>query len=182
MVAQALHHPVGLLLKAQGMTVAFLDVDGVLTDGGLHYASRGELIKRFHVLDGYGIQLLRASGIEPVVISGRDSRPLRARVRELGIAQAHFGVGDKCQQATQVLHTLGQPWSRAAAMGDDWPDLALMRRCALAVAPPDAHVEVLSIADHVTSRRGGQGAVRDFCDLLLLASGKYAQLLADAGA
>ncbi len=179
MQAVARHSP-QLLLKAQGVGVAFFDVDGVLTDGGLFFSGAGESIKRFHVQDGYGIGLLRASGIVPVVISGRDSKPLRVRLKALGIERAYCGVKDKHQVAQTVLQDLQMVWEQAAVIGDDWPDLPLIQRCRVSAAPPDAHAEVLAAVDWVTRRRGGQGAARDFCDLLLMATGRYAQQLRDA--
>lgn len=172
--------PAELLLKAQGVRVAFFDVDGVLTDGGLYFTARGETIKRFHVLDGYGIGLLRASGIVPVVITGRDSKPLRVRLAALGIDEVFCGVKDKARVAEARLQALQLAWDQAAVIGDDWPDLPLMRRCRFSAAPPDAHEEVLSVVDFVTTRRGGHGAAREFCDLLLMAGGQYAQHLWDA--
>jgi len=178
----ALQHPPELLLKAQDIRVAFFDVDGVMTDGGLYFSATGETIKRFHVLDGYGIRLLRKSGIVPVVITGRDAKALRVRLQALGVVDAYFGVDDKREAATASLHKLSLPWDQAAVIGDDWPDLPLVRRCGFSAAPPNAHGEVLAAVDFVTRRPGGQGAVRDFCDLLLTAAGKYAQLLEDAGA
>lgn len=178
----ALRHPPELLLKAQGVRVAFLDVDGVLTDGGLYFSAAGETVKRFHVLDGYGIRLLRTSGIVPVVITGRDAKALRVRLKALGIVDAYFGVDDKLAAGQASLHKLGLQWDQAAVIGDDWPDLPLIRRCAFSAAPPNAHEEVLAAVDFVTQRPGGQGAVRGFCDLLLTAAGTYAQLLEAARA
>ena len=171
-----------LLLKAQGVRVAFFDVDGVLTDGGLYFSASGETIKRFHSLDGHGIKLLQGAGIVPVVITGRDSKPLRVRLKALGIGRAHYAVEDKRQAAEASLRELNLGWAQAAVIGDDWPDLALMRRCAFSASPPNAHDEVLAAVDFVTVRPGGGGAVREFCDVLLLAAGKYAQLLEDARA
>ncbi len=171
-----------LLLRAQGVRVAFFDVDGVLTDGGLYFSESGETLKRFHTLDGYGLKLLQRAGIEPVVITGRESTPLRRRIEALGIAHVHYGTEDKHPAAETSLRTLGLGWHQAAAMGDDWPDLPVMRSSALAVAPPGAHIEVRATAHHVTRARGGEGAAREFCDLLLIASGGYcAQLAAAAG-
>lgn len=180
LMAPHIHHAPELLLKAQGVSVAFFDVDGVLTDGGLYFSEKGETVKRFHTLDGYGFKLLRSAGIEPVIVTGRDSRPLRLRLQALGVVHAHFKVEDKHAAAESTLQTLGLQWNQAAVIGDDWPDLALMQRCAFAAAPPNAHDEVLAVADYVTCRRGGNGAVREFCDLLLVASGKYARLLQEA--
>lgn len=173
-------HPAELLLKAQGVRIAFFDVDGVLTDGGLYFTARGETIKRFHVLDGHGMVLLRASGIVPVIISGRDARPLRLRLAALGVDHVYCGVKDKAAVAQAHLAQVQLAWEKAAVIGDDWPDLPLMQRCRFSAAPPNAHAEVLAVVDYVTARPGGQGAARDFCDLLLMAAGTYAQQLRKA--
>lgn len=182
-----------LLLRGQGIKVAFFDVDGVLTDGGLYFSeypdgheharnmegfkSSGEIIKRFNTLDGHGLKLLQKAGITPVVITGRDSSVLRGRLQALGIIHCHFGTEDKRPAAEKTLKALGLDWNSAAAMGDDWPDLPVMGRAALSCAPANAHLEVRSRAHHVTQARGGHGAAREFCDLLLVASGHYAQVL-----
>ena len=179
-MAPALNFPPELLLKAQGIRVAFFDVDGVLTDGGLYFTEAGETIKRFNTLDGHGLKLLQRAGITPAVITGRDSKPLRMRLAALGIEHVHYGTEDKRPAAEQTLKTLGLDWHQAAAMGDDWPDLAVMRRCTLACAPQNAHAEVKSDSHYVTRAKGGHGAVRELCDLLLVASGKYAGLLEES--
>ncbi len=175
----AIHFDPELLLKAQGIRVAFFDVDGVLTDGGLLFSESGETLKRFNTLDGHGLKLLQKVGITPVVITGRDSKPLRTRLAALGITHAHFGTEDKRPAAEETLKTLGLDWDAAAAMGDDWPDLPVMRRCAFACAPVNAHVEVTAMAHYVTTARGGEGAAREFCDVLLVASGRYVDLLGE---
>jgi len=177
MAAVALNFLPELLLKAQGIRVVFFDVDGVLTDGGLLFTEAGETIKRFCTLDGHGLKLLQRVGITPAVITGRDSKPLRLRLAALGIEHVHYGTEDKRPAAERTLAALGLDWCQAAAMGDDWPDLAVMQRCALACAPHNAHIEVKAISHYVTQARGGDGAVRELCDLLLVASGKYAGLL-----
>ena len=177
-----LNFPPGLLLKAQGIKVAFFDVDGVLTDGGLYVSEQGETLKRFNTLDGHGLKMLQKAGITPAVITGRDSLPLRTRLAALGITHAHFGTEDKRPAAEVTLTALGLDWTQAAAMGDDWPDLPMMRCAAFNGAPANAHAEVKAIADHITTAQGGHGAAREFCDLLLLASGRYSQLLAAYGA
>jgi 3-deoxy-D-manno-octulosonate 8-phosphate phosphatase (KDO 8-P phosphatase) len=173
----ALNFPPELLLAAQGVRVAFFDVDGVFTDGGILISGEGETLKRFHTLDGLGVKLLQAAGITPVVITGRDSPALHKRLGALGITHVHAGTEDKRPAAEQTLAELGLDWSQAAGIGDDWPDLPVLRRCALAVAPPHAHVEVRAAVRHVTQAAAGYGAAREFCDLLLVASGRYAQLL-----
>jgi 3-deoxy-D-manno-octulosonate 8-phosphate phosphatase (KDO 8-P phosphatase) len=178
----SLRYAPALLLKAQAVAIAFFDVDGVLTDGGLYFSSEGETLKRFHALDGHGLKLLQMAGIAPAVITGRDSSALRMRLKELGIIHARYGVRDKRAAAQAILSALGLQWHQAAVMGDDWPDLSLMQQCAFSAAPPNAHMEVVTAADFVSERRGGDGAAREFCDLLLVASGKYAGLLEEARA
>ena len=167
-----------LLLLAQPVRVAFFDVDGVLTDGGLYFSEVGETLKRFHTLDGHGIKLLQQAGITPAVVTGRDSPALRLRLKARGVMHARFGTEDKRPAAESILAELGLSWPQAAAIGDDWPDLPVMRRVAFACAPAQAHIEARALAHHVTAAPGGAGAAREFCDLLLVASGRYASLLA----
>lgn len=170
-----------LLLKAQGIRVAFFDVDGVLTDGGLFFSGDGEVLKRFHTLDGHGLKMLQKAGITPAVVTGRDSAPLRLRLKQLGIEHARFGTEDKVPAAETILAELGLQWGQAAAMGDDWPDLPVMRRSHFSCAPANAHDEVLHEAGWISRKNGGEGAVRQFCDLLLAANGAYGALLAGYG-
>jgi 3-deoxy-D-manno-octulosonate 8-phosphate phosphatase (KDO 8-P phosphatase) len=166
-----------LLLKAQSIKVVFFDVDGVMTDGGLLFTERGETVKRFNTLDGFGIKLLQKAGITPVVISGRDSVPLRARLKALGLTHIHLSTEDKRPAAEKTLAELGLTWDQAACMGDDWPDLPVLQASALACAPLHAHFEVKAVAHYITETPAGSGAVREFCDLLITASGQYAKLL-----
>jgi 3-deoxy-D-manno-octulosonate 8-phosphate phosphatase (KDO 8-P phosphatase) len=179
-VSPALTFPPELLLRAQPVRVAFFDVDGVLTDGALYFSETGESLKRFSSLDGHGLKLLQRVGITPAVITGRDSKPLRLRLQALGITHVHYGTEDKRPAAEATLQALGLDWSQAAAMGDDWPDLAVLRRVAFACAPANAHAELKAVAHHVTTLRGGEGAARELCDLLLVASGRYVDLLDEA--
>ena len=171
-----------ILLRAQGsglgMKAAIFDVDGVLTDGSLFIGEHGEVVKAFNTLDGHGLKLLAQGGTLPLVITGRDSAAVRRRVADLGLQHAVYGAGDKLAAATQLLASLGIGWEDTAAIGDDWPDLPLLARAAFACAPPNAHAEVRAAAHHVTALCGGHGAAREFCDLLLMASGRYAGLLA----
>ncbi|MBU3651260.1 MAG: 3-deoxy-D-manno-octulosonate 8-phosphate phosphatase, partial [Limnohabitans sp.] len=101
-------------------------------------------------------------------------------LKALGITRARFGTEDKAPAAQEILQTLGLTWAQAAAMGDDWPDLAVLRRVALACAPAQAHAEVQAIAHYVTQRRGGDGAARELCDLVLTAGGHYARFWHEA--
>ena len=169
--------PAALLAQAQDIRALLLDVDGVITDGGLYFTEHGETIKRFNTLDGHGVKLLQHAGIQPLIITGRDSAALRVRLNALNIHQAHFGVEDKHSAAASALQSLGLSWAQTAAMGDDWPDLPMLLPSKLACAPPHAHHEVLSRVHWVTTAQAGQGAVREVCDLLLQARGVYASLL-----
>ena len=169
--------PPALLAQAKDVRALLLDVDGVLTDGGLYFTETGETSKRFNTLDGHGLKLLQGAGIQPVIITGRDSAALRVRLNALNIQHAHFGVEDKHSAAQAALQSLGLSWAQTAAMGDDWPDLPMLLPSALACAPPNAHREVLSRVHWVTQAPAGHGAVREVCDLLLQARGDYAALL-----
>ena len=166
-----------LLLQAQGIRVAIFDVDGVLTDGRLYYGAEGEQLKCFHTLDGLGLKLLQDAGITVAMVSGRDSPALRTRLGALGVTHARLGVAHKLEPAEALLAQLGSTWDATAVMGDDWPDLPLLQRAHFACAPANAHLEVRAAVHHVTQRSGGAGAAREFCDLLLAASGSYRRLL-----
>lgn len=177
-MAPALSFAPELLLAAQGVRLAIFDVDGCLTDGRIYIGEQGEVFKAFSTLDGHGIKLLAQGGITPVVITGRDSPAVRRRCADLGVTDAVYGVHDKLAAAQALLQRHGLSWAEVAVIGDDWPDLPLLACCGFACAPAGAHAEVLAVARHVTQRPGGHGAAREFCDLLLVASGRYAALLA----
>jgi 3-deoxy-D-manno-octulosonate 8-phosphate phosphatase (KDO 8-P phosphatase) len=176
-IQPALQHAPELLLKAQGIRWAIFDVDGVLTDGRIYISERGEEFKAFSTLDGQGLKLLAHADITPVIITGRDSPAVRRRVADLGIEHAVYGAGDKRVAAEQLMSQLGFGWETLAAMGDDWPDLPLLTRAAFGCAPDNAHIEVKAVAQFVTASCGGYGAAREFCDLLLVAAGRYASAL-----
>ncbi|MDP9899749.1 KdsC family phosphatase [Variovorax ginsengisoli] len=169
--------PTETLLAAQDVRIVFFDVDGVLTDGGVYFSEHGETLKRFSILDGYGLKLLRQAGIVPAVITGRDSKPLRVRLEALGITHVRYGTEDKLPAAQAMLDTLGFTWAQAAAIGDDWPDLPVLMHAGFAAAPANAHAEVRAVVHHVTAARGGDGAARELCDLLLTAGGHYRRML-----
>ncbi|UFS55825.1 HAD hydrolase family protein [Comamonadaceae bacterium M7527] len=169
-----------LLTQAAAVKVVFLDVDGVLTDGSLWFSDAGETMKRFNTLDGHGLKLLQRAGITPAVVTGRDSAALRNRLSALGVVHARFGTEDKLPAANELLAELGLSWAQAAAMGDDWPDLPMLTRAALACVPATAQADVLAHAHFTPHASAGNGAVRELCDLLLHATGQYDQLLQDA--
>lgn len=172
------HFTEALLARSRNIKVLLLDVDGVLTDGGLFYSAQGETLKRFNTLDGHGLKMLQSAGITVAVITGRDSEPLRARLAALGISHARYGIDDKLPAAQDILAELQLGWGQTATMGDDWPDWPMMKDAALRCAPCNAHHEMLSRADFVSRSQGGQGAVREVCDLLLSATGHYQTIAA----
>jgi 3-deoxy-D-manno-octulosonate 8-phosphate phosphatase (KDO 8-P phosphatase) len=180
-VTPALKFAPDLLLRAQGrglgLKAAVFDVDGVLTDGRIYIGEHGETVKAFSTLDGHGLKLLRQGGIEPLIVTGRDSPAVRRRVADLGLRHAAYGAHDKLEVTARLLTMLGLDWADIAAIGDDWPDLPLLQRAAFACAPANAHVEVKAAVHYVTATSGGHGAAREFCDLLLMAAGRYADLL-----
>jgi len=144
-----------------------LDVDGVLTDGRLYFGPRGEALKVFDVRDGAGIVQLQRAGVAVAVISGRRSPMVAVRCRELGVRHVHQGVGDKLAVLVRLCARLKLTPAACACVGDDLPDVPVMRAAALSFAVADAHRIVRRTADVVTRRPGGRGAVREICDHLL---------------
>ena len=144
-----------------------LDVDGVLTDGRLWFGPRGEALKQFHTRDGLGIQQATRAGIEVAVISGRKSKMVEIRCRELGVEHVRQGIKDKVAELERLCARLKIEPSACACVGDDLPDVPLMRKVALAFAVADAHPEARHAAHLITKLPGGHGAVREVCDYLL---------------
>jgi 3-deoxy-D-manno-octulosonate 8-phosphate phosphatase (KDO 8-P phosphatase) len=144
-----------------------LDVDGVLTDGRLYFGPRGEALKVFDVRDGAGIVQLQRAGVAVAVISGRRSPMVTVRCRELGVRHVHQGVSDKLAALRRLCARLKLTPAACACVGDDLPDVPLMRAAALSFAVADAHHDARRAADVVTRRPGGRGAVREVCDHLL---------------
>ena len=146
-----------------------LDVDGVLTDGRLRYGPDGERDKVFHVRDGYGIKALAADGVAIAVISGRESAAVARRCADLGILELQQGVADKAAAFTTLAARLRVAPGACACIGDDTPDVPLMKCVGLAIAVADAHVDARRAAHRRTRLPGGAGAVREVCDWLLAA-------------
>jgi 3-deoxy-D-manno-octulosonate 8-phosphate phosphatase (KDO 8-P phosphatase) len=146
-----------------------LDVDGVLTDGRLHFSGRGEVFKSFHVRDGHGIKLLMGSGVAVAVASGRRSAAVTARTRELGVRHVAQGCRGKVDALLKLTRRLGIDPLAAACLTDDTPDLPLMAAVGFAAAVADAHPLVRAAAHWVSAAPGGAGAVRELCDVLLRA-------------
>jgi len=144
-----------------------LDVDGVLTDGRLYYGARGESLKVFNVNDGYGIKQVAAAGITVAIISGRKSAIVTRRARELGIRHVAQGVGDKLAALHKLTKSQSVPLEHCACVGDDTPDAPMLHAAGLAIAVADAHPDARAVADLLTTRPGGQGAVREVCDWLI---------------
>lgn len=153
------------------------DVDGVLTDGSLFFTPNGDEIKAFSSLDGHGLKMLQAGGIEVVIISGRRSRALELRAANLGIAELHMGVEDKRGCLLELLARRNLDARHAGYMGDDVVDLPILRACGFSAAPADGHDFVKRHVGYVSRRRGGHGAARDVCDHLLDVQGKLQPML-----
>ena len=159
------------LNRAKSIRLIAFDVDGVMTDGGLYLSDSGEEFKRFNSLDGHGLKMLKASGVELAFISGRTSRCVELRAKNLGVAHLYQGVNDKLDAMQGLLARLHLPSAAAAFMGDDVVDLPAMRHVGLSISVPDAPQVVRDRAHYVTLRGGGFGAVREACELLMSAQG-----------
>lgn len=171
----------GVYNRARNIRVAIFDVDGVLTDGALYYTDTGEEMKAFSVHDGHGMRMLRESGVALAIISSRSSRSLEARARNLGVELLFQGAADKLAAFGELLGRCDIGAEACAYVGDDLVDLPVMKRCGLAVAVPDAPALVRRRAQYVTRARGGHGAAREFCEIILHAQGSLAARLADYG-
>ena len=170
-------YPPEVWQRAQAIRLLILDVDGVLTDGRLFFDAQGEPLKVFHVRDGHGIKMAQRAGIEVVLLSGRGSEAALHRAMELGIDHFFQGLRDKLATMKEIEAALQIRPHEAAVVGDELVDLPIMARGGLAVAVADAVPEVLAAAHWVTANPGGRGAVREVCDLLLKAQGKWEEIV-----
>ena len=159
--------------KAAQIKLLFLDVDGVMTDGAITMNAKGEEIKTFDVKDGQGLKLLLWSGVEVVIISGRQSSALEHRAKSLGIQNLNQGVEDKRALCKQLIMEKGLRKEEVGSMGDDLPDLAMFEESGLCIAVADAVQEVRAAADLITRCKGGRGAVREVCEWILKCQGKW---------
>ncbi len=157
--------------KAKAVRLMIFDVDGVMTDGSLHYSDSGEEIKVFNSRDGHGIKVLKASGVKLAIITGRTSRALERRANQFNVDYLYQGVEDKLAIFREILDDVGLTPEDCGYMGDDVVDLPVMRRVAFAVAVSDAPELVRQHAHYVTGLPGGRGAVREVCDLIMQAQG-----------
>ena len=163
--------PESVASRVKSIRLIAFDVDGILTDGGLYLSDSGEEFKRFNSLDGHGLKMLKASGVELAIITGRTSRCVELRAHNLGIRHLYQGVADKLGAMKTLLAKLNLPPDAAAFMGDDVIDLPAMRHVGLSISVPDAPQIVRDRAHYVTQRDGGQGAVREVCEMLMSAQG-----------
>ena len=164
--------------RAARIRLIAFDIDGVMTDGGLHYTDDGHELKTFNVQDGLGLKLLQRAGIELAIVTGRNSGVVAARAADLGIEHVFQGVADKHAVVADLLARLGLSWADCAFMGDDLIDLRVMAHCGLALAPANARPLVRERAHLVTACAGGHGAVREAAELLLAAQGKLEGIFA----
>jgi len=166
------------IARARRVRLMVFDVDGVLTDGSLHFGADGELIKTFNVLDGHGIKLLQQSGVATAIISARQSALVARRAADLGITHVQQGVHDKLSGYQALLAECGVEAEASGFIGDDVIDLPVLTRVGFAASVPNGHPEVRSRVHYVTTASGGRGAVRELCDFILRAQGNYEAALA----
>ena len=169
--------PADLLERAARIKLLALDVDGTLSDGCLWFTSDGKELKAFNVMDGLGMKLLHDNGVEVALITARDSPIVQQRARELGLRHVYQGSRDKLESLMHMSRALSIKAEQIAYMGDDLPDLPVLQVVGLAAAPANAHPWIRERVHCVTPAAGGQGAVRQLCDVILVAQGKVEALL-----
>lgn len=159
--------------RAARIQLMIFDVDGVLTDGRLHFGPQGEMMKSFHVLDGHGIKLLQRAGIATAIISARQSPVVTRRASDLGITHVRQGIEDKRCAFEELCAEVDVAAAACGYIGDDVIDLPVLTRVGFAASVPGGHPEVRSRVHYVSVAPGGQGAVREVCDFILQARGQY---------
>ncbi|HJX34428.1 MAG TPA: HAD hydrolase family protein [Desulfatiglandales bacterium] len=159
--------------RAARIKLLILDVDGVMTDGRIMLNDCGEEIKSFNVKDGQGLQILMRSGVDVVLITGRISKAVEYRARDLGIRDLYQGIDDKESLCIELLEARRLSRKQVCCIGDDIPDIPMFKHAGLSIAVADAAVEVRDAACHVTKKGGGKGAVREVCELILKAQGSW---------
>lgn len=165
--------------RAAKIRLMIFDVDGILTDGSLHFGADGEALKTFNVLDGQGIRLLQNAGIATAIISARQSPIVARRAADLGITHVRQGIHDKKTAFLQLLNELSINADECGFIGDDVIDLPVLTRVGFAASVPNGHAEVRQRVHHVTTASGGKGAAREVCDFILRAQNKYDSVLAE---
>jgi len=164
--------------RAKKIKLAIFDVDGVMTDGSLYLADDGQEFKAFNSLDGHGMKMLKRSGVELAIITGRSSQLVALRAINLGVTHLYQGSEDKLTAFLELLEKTGHDPAECAYMGDDVVDLPVMRRCGLAVCVPAAPALVKQHSHYITQLPGGGGAVREVCELIMQAQGTFEMQLA----
>ncbi len=157
--------------RARNIKLAIFDVDGVLTDGSLYMNDAGEEIKAFNTLDGHGLKMLKASGVELAIITGRTSRSVELRAKNLGIDRLYQGVENKLSAYEKLLAEMGLQADAVMFMGDDVVDLPVMRRCGFAACVPAAPALVQQHSHYISKAEGGRGAAREVCEFVMQAQG-----------
>ncbi|MCX7816494.1 MAG: HAD-IIIA family hydrolase [Syntrophales bacterium] len=160
--------------RLRNVRVLMLDVDGVLTDGRIVMNDRGEELKFFDVRDGHGIKMLIRHGIEVIFVTGREAPVVEHRAKDLGVKEVYQKVWDKLKVFEEILKDKGLAGDQVAFVGDDIVDVPVLRRVGFAVAVRDAQHEVKNVAHYITKKRGGRGAVREVCEMILKAQGYWA--------
>ena len=163
--------------KLKDLKLLLLDVDGVLTSGDIIYDDSGRETKCFNAKDGLGLRLLMEAGLNVAIVTGRRSEALTHRCRNLGIDQIFDGIRDKSTILKRILSQTNVTTVETGFVGDDLPDLALMKQVGISIAVADAHEIIIAVADVVTSAQGGQGAVREVCELILKSKGLWEGVL-----
>ncbi|MBC3870483.1 KdsC family phosphatase [Undibacterium oligocarboniphilum] len=166
------------MTRAARVRLMIFDVDGILTDGSLHFGADGEALKTFSVLDGQGMRLIQDAGIATAIISARQSPIVARRAADLGVSHVRQGIHDKKSAFLQLLQELGLSAGECGFIGDDVIDLPVLTRVEFAVSVPNAHAEVRQRVHYITTATGGKGAVREVCDYLLRAQQKYDAVMA----
>ena len=167
-----------ILVRAKKIKLVIFDVDGVMTDGGLTIGDDGQEYKTFNTQDGLGMKLLKASGVQMAIITGRTSNVVKQRSESTGVAHFYQGVDDKLVAFNDLITKLNIAPEQTAFMGDDIVDMPPMLRCGLAVSVPAAPDSVKQRAHYVTRKEGGHGAVRELCELIMQAQGTLEAQLA----
>jgi 3-deoxy-D-manno-octulosonate 8-phosphate phosphatase (KDO 8-P phosphatase) len=162
-----------VLTLLKDVRMVALDVDGVLTNGTLLLLENGQQARTMHIRDGYALQLAVKQGLKIVIISGAEDRAVVMRLQKLGITDIHTGVSDKKSLLTQILHSEGFQRHQVAFMGDDLPDLGVMRDTAIACCPQDAATEILAVSAFISEKKGGEGCVRDLIEKILRLQGQW---------
>ncbi len=164
-----------LIQKASKIKLLILDVDGVLTDNRLYYSNDGNELKTFYTRDGHGMVMLRKSGVDMAIITGRESQLVAKRAQDLKIAHLYQGVPDKLPSFQNLMDKLDISSDQVAYIGDDILDLPILMRVGLSITPADGEDEVKSRVDYVSPHRGGNGVVREICEMLMKSQDTWQQ-------